>query len=68
MYRPLRQTPRQLFIGFGIAFVLVNLLMVAVSWLFIRGGRGLGNRDPGGVGICDRQLRHGGSGSATQAR
>ena len=37
VYRPLRQTPRQLFVGFGIAFLLMNLLMVAVSWLFIRG-------------------------------
>src|ERR1700676_5091991 len=37
VYRPLLKTPPQLFIGFGIAFLLVNLLMVAVSWLFIRG-------------------------------
>ena len=37
VYRPLLQTPRQLVIGFAVAFGLVNLFMVAVSWLFIRG-------------------------------
>ncbi len=34
---PFQRTPRQLFVGFGIAFLLVNVLLVAVSWLFIRG-------------------------------
>src|SRR5438552_3754621 len=34
---PLRRTPRQLFIGFACAFLLVNVLLVAVTWLFIRG-------------------------------
>jgi len=35
--RPLRKTPWQMFAGFAAAFLLVNLLMVAVAWLFIRG-------------------------------
>ncbi len=35
--RPMRQTPRQMFIGFAVAFLLVNVLLVAVTWLFIRG-------------------------------
>lgn len=37
VYRPFLKTPRQMFVGFGIAFLLVNLLMVAVIWLFLRG-------------------------------
>jgi Ni/Fe-hydrogenase subunit HybB-like protein len=37
VYRPFRRTPPQMFIGFGIAFLLVNLLLVAVTWLFYRG-------------------------------
>ena len=37
IYRPFLKTPKQMFIGFACAFVLVNLLMVAVTWLFIRG-------------------------------
>ena len=37
VYRPFLKTPWQLFAGFGIAFLLVNLLMVAVTWLFARG-------------------------------
>ena len=37
IYRPFLKTPPQMFIGFGVAFLLVNLLLVAVSWLFIRG-------------------------------
>ncbi len=35
--RPARAVPRQLYIGFAAAFLLVNLLLVAVSWLFYRG-------------------------------
>jgi hypothetical protein len=35
--RPFLKTPPQLFIGFACAFLLVNLFMVAVTWLFIRG-------------------------------
>ncbi len=35
--RPMSRTPIQMFIGFGIAFLLVNLLMVAVTWLFVKG-------------------------------
>jgi Ni/Fe-hydrogenase subunit HybB-like protein len=37
VYRPFLRTPPQLFIGFGIAFLLVNVLLVSVSWLFYRG-------------------------------
>jgi Ni/Fe-hydrogenase subunit HybB-like protein len=37
VYRPFLKTPWQMFVGFGIAFLLVNLLMVAVTWLFARG-------------------------------
>src|SRR5580658_8503722 len=37
VYRPFQKTPRQLFVGFACAFLLANLLMVAVTWLFVRG-------------------------------
>ena len=37
IYRPFLKTPPQMFIGFAIAFVLVNLLLVAVTWLFYKG-------------------------------
>jgi molybdopterin-containing oxidoreductase family membrane subunit len=37
VYRPFLNTPRQMFVGFGFAFLLVNLLIVAVTWLFFRG-------------------------------
>ena len=37
VYRPFLKTPPQMFIGFACAFLLVNLLMVAVTWLFVRG-------------------------------
>jgi Ni/Fe-hydrogenase subunit HybB-like protein len=37
VYGPFLKTPRQMFVGFGLAFLLVNLLMVAVTWLFLRG-------------------------------
>ncbi len=37
IYQPFLKTPRQMFVGFAIAFLLVNLLMVAVTWLFARG-------------------------------
>jgi Ni/Fe-hydrogenase subunit HybB-like protein len=37
VYRPFLKTPHQLFIGFACAFLLVNLFMVAVTWLFVRG-------------------------------
>lgn len=37
VYQPFRKTPPQMFIGFACAFLLVNLLMVAVTWLFARG-------------------------------
>ena len=37
VYRPFLKTPREMFVGFACAFVLVNLLMVAVTWLFVRG-------------------------------
>jgi Ni/Fe-hydrogenase subunit HybB-like protein len=34
---PLRQTPRQMFGGFAVAFLLANVLLVTVIWLFVRG-------------------------------
>ena len=37
VFMPLRRTPPQLIIGFLIGFGLVNLLLVAVVWLFTRG-------------------------------
>ena len=37
IYRTMRQTPKQLYIGFACAFVLVNLFLVAVTWLFYKG-------------------------------
>jgi Ni/Fe-hydrogenase subunit HybB-like protein len=37
VFRPFLETPRQMFIGFAFAFLLVNLLMIAVTWLFVRG-------------------------------
>jgi len=37
VYRPFLKTPREMFVGFACAFLLVNLFMVAVTWLFARG-------------------------------
>ncbi len=37
VYRPFLKTPPQMFVGFGLAFLLVNMLLVAVTWLFFRG-------------------------------
>ena len=37
VFMPFLRTPRQLFIGFAVAFVLVNLFFVAVTWLFYKG-------------------------------
>jgi Ni/Fe-hydrogenase subunit HybB-like protein len=37
VYRPFLRTPRQMFTGFACAFLLVNVLLVAVTWLFFRG-------------------------------
>src|SRR5438094_982715 len=34
---PFLKTPRRLFRAFAVAFLLVNIFMVAVTWLFIRG-------------------------------
>ena len=35
--RPFLKTPPQMFVGFAVAFLLVNLFLVAVTWLFVRG-------------------------------
>jgi Ni/Fe-hydrogenase subunit HybB-like protein len=35
--QPFRRTPKQMFIGFALAFLLMNVLLVAMTWLFIRG-------------------------------
>ncbi len=37
VYRPFMRTPIQMFVGFGVAFILVNIFMGAVTWLFYRG-------------------------------
>jgi Ni/Fe-hydrogenase subunit HybB-like protein len=37
VYRPFLKTPPQMFVGFAVAFLLVNLLLVAITWLFVRG-------------------------------
>ena len=37
VYRPFWKTPHQLVIGFGVAFLLVNVLLVSMVWLFYRG-------------------------------
>jgi Ni/Fe-hydrogenase subunit HybB-like protein len=37
VFRPFLKTPWQMFFGFACAFVLVNLLIVSVTWLFVRG-------------------------------
>ena len=37
VYQPFLRTPKQMFIGFAFAFLLVNVLLVAVTWLFVRG-------------------------------
>ncbi|HEY3743664.1 MAG TPA: hydrogenase, partial [Bryobacteraceae bacterium] len=37
VFQPFKRTPKQMFIGFAIAFLLVNVLLVAVTWLFVRG-------------------------------
>src|SRR5262245_62631845 len=34
---PFLRTPRQLLIGLACGFLLVNIFLVAVTWLFIRG-------------------------------
>src|SRR6266849_2755089 len=34
---PFFKTPMRLFRAFGVAFLLVNIFLVAVTWLFIRG-------------------------------
>ncbi len=34
---PFNKTPKQWFIGLGIAFIVMNLFFVAAAWLFIRG-------------------------------
>jgi len=37
VYQPFLRTPKKMFVGFACAFVLMNVLLVAVTWLFIRG-------------------------------
>ena len=37
VYMPLLKTPPRLIRAFGVAFLLVNVLLVAVTWLFLRG-------------------------------
>ncbi|MCU1338266.1 MAG: Polysulfide reductase NrfD [Bryobacterales bacterium] len=37
VFMPLRKTPLQLFAAFAFAFALVNVFLVAVTWLLIRG-------------------------------
>jgi Ni/Fe-hydrogenase subunit HybB-like protein len=37
VFMPFFKTPMRLFRAFGVAFLLVNIFLVAVTWLFIRG-------------------------------
>jgi Ni/Fe-hydrogenase subunit HybB-like protein len=37
VYRPFMRTPIQMFVGFFIAFIFVNIFLGAVTWLFYRG-------------------------------
>ncbi len=37
VFMPFTKTPRQLFIGFACGFVLANVFLLAITWLFIRG-------------------------------
>lgn len=37
IYSPFLKTPRQWFIAFGVGFLLMQLLLISVAWLFIRG-------------------------------
>ncbi len=37
IYSPFLKTPRQWFFAFAVGFVMMQLLLVAVGWLFIRG-------------------------------
>jgi len=37
VYQPFLKTPKQMFIGFACAFILVNVLLVSVTWLFYKG-------------------------------
>src|SRR6201997_2281667 len=37
VFMPFFKTPMRLFRAFGVAFLLVNIFMVAVTWLFIKG-------------------------------
>ncbi len=37
IYSPFLKTPRQWFVVFGVGFLLMQLLLIAVAWLFIRG-------------------------------
>src|SRR5437868_7710073 len=47
-----KRTPRRWWIGFTIGFVLVNLLMIAVTWLFVRGVGVWGINIPVGWGFA----------------
>lgn len=37
IYSPFKKTPRQWFFAFAIGFALMQVLLVAIAWLFIRG-------------------------------
>ena len=37
VFQPLLETPRQLVIGLAVGFLLLNALLVSVTWLFVRG-------------------------------
>jgi len=56
VFMPFLKTPPRMFIGFACAFVLVNVLLVAVTWLFVRGVGIWGIVIPGRMGLCHRQF------------
>jgi Ni/Fe-hydrogenase subunit HybB-like protein len=37
VFLPIKRTPKQFFIVFTLAFMLANVLLLAIAWLFIRG-------------------------------
>jgi hypothetical protein len=46
-----RRTPRGWVMGFGVSFLMVMVLLYAISYLLIRRRRPLGRERPGGLGV-----------------
>ncbi len=52
-----KRTPFHWFIGFGIAFLVAQLLLFTIVWLVDEGYRHLGNQPAGRMGFPDHQFR-----------